>query len=892
MSPRATSPTTTSPATDVRRVRLDLALEPVDVLRRFRVRDRLVALIGDWHHGEALIAFDPVRVLDPSTDPFEGVDLPPVTQSGAFGGGWIGSWGYQLAHLVEELPPPVSRPVPQPAARIAFYDRVLRLTDGVWWLETLGRTDDADVLDALATVSEPRPFDVGGFVMTPAPDDHLRSVARALEHIRAGDIFQVNLCTRLEAPFDGDPLDLFCAGVEALAPAYAAFVDAPEGAIASFSPELFLRRTGDEVLTSPIKGTAPLDTDPAELSASAKDRAENVMIVDLMRNDLGRVCTPGSVQAPALVRAERHAVWHLVSDVVGHLGPDVADSDLLRATFPPGSITGAPKVRAMEIAAELEPTAREAYTGAIGHVSAAAGLELNVAIRTFELAGGRVWLGVGGGIVADSTPEGELAECLVKARPLIEAIGGRLDPSTSSGSGEVDAPQDDAVPLAPVEARPGRADLRQGVFTTLLVTDGVAADVEAHVARLDSSVRSVYGLTVRAGMEEAVHRKAVGLRGRHRLRIDAVPLGGDVLVRMSTHPILDEDPGTTWTLVPRIVVGGLGSHKWSDRRVLAQPDGAAAPATDLLVLDDDGSVLEAGRATVFLVHDDGVHTPPLDGRILPGTARAHVIDDLLAHGIPVVQRRLTTDDVARASEVFVTNALRGVVPVTAVDGVGTWAVGRLTEQLREGLPPVVGSPPPSVDHARVLFVDNYDSFVYNLVQYVRELGATAEVLRNDAVTVDELVEARRQGDFTHLIVSPGPGTPADAGISVEAVRRLGPTTPTLGVCLGHQAIGEAYGAVVVRAPEVVHGKPSLIHHDGRGVYSGLPSPLVCARYHSLVVDPGTVPPALEVTAHTASGVVMGLRHRSHPVEGVQMHPESILTTHGHDMLAVFLGGHD
>ena len=122
--------------------------------------------------------------------------------------------------------------------------------------------------------------------------------------------------------------------------------------------------------------------------------------------------------------------------------------------------------------------------------------------------------------------------------------------------------------------------------------------------------------------------------------------------------------------------------------------------------------------------------------------------------------------------------------------------------------------------------------------------------------------------------------------------RLGPSTPTLGVCLGHQAIGEAYGAVVVRADEVVHGKPSLVHHDGRGVYTDLPSPLVCARYHSLVVDPATLSSTLDVTARTASGVVMGLRHRSHPVEGVQMHPESILTAHGHDMLARFLGGDD
>ncbi|WP_423851489.1 anthranilate synthase component II [Aeromicrobium sp.] len=188
----------------------------------------------------------------------------------------------------------------------------------------------------------------------------------------------------------------------------------------------------------------------------------------------------------------------------------------------------------------------------------------------------------------------------------------------------------------------------------------------------------------------------------------------------------------------------------------------------------------------------------------------------------------------------------------------------------------------------MLFIDNYDSFVYNLVQYVGELGARADVVRNDAVTVDELVAMRERGAFTHLVVSPGPGIPTDAGISIEAIRRLGPTTPTLGVCLGHQAIGEVYGATVVRADEVVHGKPSLVHHDGHGVYSDLPSPLVCARYHSLVIDPHTLPDELEVTARTASGVVMGVRHRTHPVEGVQMHPESILTSRGHDMLQTFL----
>jgi para-aminobenzoate synthetase/4-amino-4-deoxychorismate lyase len=865
------------------------------VLRMFRGRDRLVALLGAWHHGEALIAFDPIEVL--TGDAFDGIDLDPVSgATGGFGGGWIGAWGYQLGRLVEDLPPAPHRPIPQPDHRIAFYDHVLRRTDGTWWLESL-RPDaarDERILAALGgEVPGSQAYVVGTFEMTPSPDAHRKALDVVLDHIAAGDIFQANLCTRLEASFDGDPLDVFCAGVERLRPAYSAFVSSPEGALASMSPELFLRRTGDEVLTSPIKGTAPLDTDPDELVASAKNRAENIMIVDLMRNDLGRVSVPGSVRVPAITRAERHSVWHLVSDVVGHVGRGVRDSDLLRATFPPGSVTGAPKVRAMEIINSLEVTGREAYTGAIGHVSPAAGLELNVVIRTFEFAGDRVWLGVGGGVVADSTPDGEYAECLVKARPLIDAIGGTLE--LTAESVEVDEER-----VEPDPAQIPTVDREAGIYDTLLVEDGVVIDLDAHLARLDASVRSVYGTTIRAGLDDAVIRRAAGLLGRQRLRIDAVPTGpADVRVTMIALPL--DRTAEAWTLTPRTIPGGFGAHKWGDRRALVHDGGGDH---DLLLCAEDGSILESARANVFVVHDDGVHTPPTDGRILPGTARARVIEILRDGGVPVFQRRLTLDDLASATEVFVTNSLRGVVPIVSCDGVGNWAVGRTTAWIRDALWRVwrglersgdlvafpaggraISSPPAQ---PRVLFIDNYDSFVYNLVQYVGELGASAEVVRNDAVTVDELVAARQRGDFTHLIVSPGPGTPADAGISIEAIRRLGPATPTLGVCLGHQAIGEVYGAAVVRAAEIVHGKPSLVHHDGLGVFAGLGTPLVCARYHSLVIDPDTLPDELEATAHTASGVVMGVRHRSHPVEGVQMHPESILTARGHEMLDNFL----
>lgn len=188
--------------------------------------------------------------------------------------------------------------------------------------------------------------------------------------------------------------------------------------------------------------------------------------------------------------------------------------------------------------------------------------------------------------------------------------------------------------------------------------------------------------------------------------------------------------------------------------------------------------------------------------------------------------------------------------------------------------------------ARILVIDNYDSFVYNLVQYLGELGAQPVVHRCDQVTMDEVDAIDPDG----VLISPGPGRPEDAGISNDIIRTFGPRgVPVLGVCLGHQCIGEVFGGDVVRAPQVMHGKTSRIRHHDVGVFAGLPNPLEATRYHSLVVDRQSVPDVLEITAETDDGLVMGLRHREHDIEGVQFHPESILTIAGHDLLRTFLG---
>ena len=184
----------------------------------------------------------------------------------------------------------------------------------------------------------------------------------------------------------------------------------------------------------------------------------------------------------------------------------------------------------------------------------------------------------------------------------------------------------------------------------------------------------------------------------------------------------------------------------------------------------------------------------------------------------------------------------------------------------------------------LLLIDNYDSFTYNLYQYLGELGATVEVVRNDALTLEDIDAMAPE----RIIISPGPGTPDDAGISKDVIGRFAETTPILGVCLGHQCIGEVFGGIVEGAGEIKHGKVSRVTHDGRGVFAGLSSPIEATRYHSLAIRPDSVPDVLEVSARSETGVIMGVRHRELPVEGVQFHPESILTPDGHRILRNFL----
>ncbi|HYV14826.1 MAG TPA: bifunctional anthranilate synthase component I family protein/class IV aminotransferase [Conexibacter sp.] len=670
------------------RVPLDGAPTPTDLLDALAGEPWPFALTGSWAGGGAILGAGPLRLAGPDEDPFALLDdLPAVANAGeaaaegAVGGGWFGWLGYALGARVEQLVPSPPRPAPLPPFQLAYYDHVLHLdAAGRWWFEALATpAREADLAARLehlrarlAAAEDGAPAGSrsapGAFRLAGAgAAGHLAAVRDCRERIAAGEIFQANVCLRLEADWDGSGPDdvaaLFARGSALLRPAFGAAFPAPWGGVASLSPELFLRRRGRAVVTAPIKGTIPragdADVARAALAASAKDRAEHVMIVDLMRNDLGRVCAYGSIAAEPEPGVEPHpGLWHLVSHVRGTLREDAGDGALLRATFPPGSVTGAPKVQALHVIAALEATAREAYTGAIGFASPLAGLELSVAIRTFEAAGGRLWLGVGGGIVADSDPAGELEECLVKARPLVAAIGGRIEePAAPPPSRLHDVPR----ALARGRARP---DPAEGVFETLLVRDGAPVRAEAHLARLAASVGVLYDAELPAGLADRILAAALAAAadadGRAALRVLARP-GRRGVVDVALEPGVLRTRPLPIALAPVVLPGGLGAHKWRDRRLL---DALAGDGATPLLLDADGTVLEAAWGNVLALEGTTLITPPADGRLLPGVTRAALLEAAAEAGLTAREEPLSLSRLVAAEQIVVTSALAGAVPAT------------------------------------------------------------------------------------------------------------------------------------------------------------------------------------------------------------------------------------
>lgn len=402
-------------------IRLDTEGSAADILRSLSAATHHrnlpppAALVGQWFGAAAVIA--PSVHITP-TNPAEVFDATPGECQDIIGGGWIGYLSYP-----DTTTPGARSRIPHAAG--GWTDCVLRLDQsGCWWYDSLTNTKlPRWIAEACHNLAEPKPCEIlwekTDFEARRA--QHHDAVLSCLAAISAGDLYQACICTQFHGFTTGSPLDFFAHSLTNTTPARAAYLAGPWGAVASLSPELFLRRVGNTVSSSPIKGTLPLSADPAQLRASIKDVAENIMIVDLVRNDLGRIATTGTVNVVELLNVHpAPGVWHLVSTVAAQLATDLPTAALLEATFPPASVTGTPKIIAQQLLSQWEKFSRGVYCGTIGLASPLAGTELNVAIRTLEFdPHGNTVLGVGGGITADSTPEAEWQECLHKAAPIM-----------------------------------------------------------------------------------------------------------------------------------------------------------------------------------------------------------------------------------------------------------------------------------------------------------------------------------------------------------------------------------------------------------------------------------------------------------------------------------------
>ena len=456
--------------------------------------------------------------------------------------------------------------------------------------------------------------------------------ARVQDYIRAGDAYQVNLTFPARFAFAGDPLALYARLRRSALSGHGGFVDDGERAILSFSPELFFRIADGRITARPMKGTAPRSADPAEdacfssrLAENEKERAENLMIVDLIRNDLSRIAKTGSVRVDELFRVETYPTVHqMVSTIHAELKRETRPTDIVRALFPCGSITGAPKVRAMEIIRELEPAPRGIYCGAIGSFAPDGGAAFNVAIRTLTISGSKGTLGIGGGIVADSVEDSEYNECLLKARFFTE----------------------DRPPLSLIETF--RHEPASGFVRGAL-----------HLERLEHSARAL-GLPFDAAkIERALPAAVHGKTQPSRVRI---LLGEDGAVQVSTQDFTPQPADAVWRYVVsdhRVASGDvLSRHKtsWRAHYDAERKRWNALGCDEVVYLNERGEIVEASGASVFARIGGRLLTPPLSSGALPGCLRRGLIERGECD-----EAVLTPADLESAEAVYLGNSLRGLI---------------------------------------------------------------------------------------------------------------------------------------------------------------------------------------------------------------------------------------
>ncbi|WP_437317481.1 aminodeoxychorismate synthase component I [Sorangium sp. So ce385] len=634
------------------------------------------------------------RLLQRCSVPELGAPLP-------LSSGLLGYFAYDLKDCLEQLPRTSIDDLGLPLmhlvapAILVIHDRISGATtllairlqgDDAAFHRDVARFKEA--LGAPAAPRERAPQASGKCASIVSREEYISAVEAIRRYIVDGDVYQVNMSQRFQAPFAGDPFDCF-ARMYADNPApFFAYINAGDHQIVSTSPERFIQLRNGSVETRPIKGTRPRGKTPAEddalrteLQESAKEDAELSMIVDLLRNDIGKVCRPGSVRVLEHKRLEAYQnVYHLVSIVTGELDPGMDAVDLLRATFPGGSITGCPKIRAMEIIDELEPVRRHIYTGSIGYVGFDGAMDLSIAIRTATFTGGKVVFSVGGGIVFDSDPASEFEETLHKGRTLTNA----LDATSGDEQGASTVWQDGAFKPSAAASVPLDCEgltYGFGFFETLRVQAGRPILLEAHLRRFELAWREFFQsappdvtwadviaqLIQRNGLSSAVAvvkllaaaGRPSGARPSPVLFASAKPY--------SPRPALSSRPGLSLRVYPHCRHTHLAGHKTLNYMYykLAGDWAKRHGGDEALILNADRSVSETNTASVCCVFGDTACFPA-SAHALPGTMAAEVRRLLPQWGFAVEDRRLTVEDLMAADQVFLTNSLMGAVPAVSL----------------------------------------------------------------------------------------------------------------------------------------------------------------------------------------------------------------------------------
>ena len=613
-----------------------------------------------------------------------------------FAGGAVGYLSYELCAAFDAIPRRHPDALALPRIWLGFHDGVIahdhttgRTFAAANPVHERGATAILDELERAVAEAPRRPLPALSWIAAPAEPvsnltktEYLDRVRRVREYIASGDVYQINLTQRFVADYDGDAYALY-RRLRAASPApFAAYLNGGDFQVLSSSPERFLRIAGREVETRPIKGTRPRGTTPesdarlrAELLASEKDRAELLMIVDLERNDLGRVCAAGSVQVEEHGRLETHpTVHHLVATVRGRLRPECDALDAVRAAFPGGSITGAPKIRAMQIIDQLETCRRHVYTGAIGYLGFDGGVDLNIAIRTMLCRGRRAYYHVGGGIVWDSDPEAEFQETLDKGRAMRAALMGPATMATSAFH-HFAIRGDELVEAAELRVSPlGDGFMyAHGLFETIRALDGKPAFLDRHHLRMQQGAHTL-GLELATSVEEwrerlarLAHANQLGDGSYKVVRFrDDGGVGEFAVSRANGYTPPQYARGFRLRTAPASRAGslhGVKSIAYLENH-LARRAARADGFDEVIFANPAGNLLEGAGSNLFVVVAGKVFTPPAVD-LLPGVARGVVLE---LGGTNAEERPLTPALVAAAEEVFVTNALMGVMPVSELNG--------------------------------------------------------------------------------------------------------------------------------------------------------------------------------------------------------------------------------